>query len=57
MSQYIVVIAGVILALIIPLAIYGRATVKVVKDVGIVNPLTISLAVILFIAIIIELAK
>ena len=57
MSEYIVVIAAVIFVIIIPIAIYGRATVQVLKEIGIVNGLTVSLAVILLIAVIIELLK
>jgi len=36
---------------------YARATKDALKDVGIINPLTVSLAVILLIAVIVELLK
>ena len=56
MPGYVFAVLGVIFVILIVAAIYGRATVEVVKDVGIVNPLTISLAVIVVVGILIELA-
>ena len=50
-------ISILLIGLIALLVNYARATLDVLKEIGIVNPLTVSLAVILLIAIIAELLK
>jgi hypothetical protein len=37
--------------------LFGKATLDVLKEVGIVNPLTVSLGVIVLIALIVELLR
>ena len=48
---------GIIMVVGIIALLYGKATKDALKEVGIVNPLTVSLAVIVLIAVIAELLK
>lgn len=50
-------IAGLVVGVIALLIGYAQATKDALKDIGIINPLTVSLAVIILIGLIVELLK
>lgn len=48
---------GIIMAVGIFALLYGKATIDALKEVGIVNPLTVSLAIVVLFGLIAELLK